>query len=385
MLEHCNSGDEEAILSIWSDDIGSDSYLQSKCRPIFKSIFSDPLSNISQRIRQDLYNIAGQITADIDLGLHLHHYVRDENGDALRGAVNELGRCGCGNISFYSSKIQTLCWYREISSSNVLALQKALNKTSGSAKLTEDGVYEEKTSNVWNNFMDILAHGSFPSLTIINPLQTDLTGIKIESVLKHKKKTPWLIQNLPESKLPDTYWQTFLFDTNKTGNQALFYFDAPHPHHNYYHWNYHPDGPTLIPLGDHVAITEEAFLKLAYFERDAKVVKIAGRILLVTGAALDAIELGTTMYADLNDADGKIGRSTITTAASIAGEWGGSIAGAKLGAMAGATLGSVLPGPGTLVCGFVGGLAGGIAGAVAGDAFGNWVAECVLDITGVGE
>lgn len=135
-----------------------------------------------------------------------------------------------------------------------------------------------------------------------------------------------------------------------------------------------------------MVITEDAFLKLAHFERGAKVVKIAGRILLVTGAALDAVEIGTTMYADLNDADGKLGRSTITTAASIAGEWGGSIAGAKLGAMAGAALGSaVLPGPGTLIGGFVVGLVGGVAGAVAGDTFGNWLAECVLDITGVGE
>lgn len=386
MLEHCDSGDEEEILSIWSDDIGSDGYLQSKCSPIFKSIFSDPLSNISQRIRQDLYNIAGQIIADVDLGLNMHHYVRDENGEALRGAVNELGRCGCENVSFYASKIQTLCWYREISSNNVLALQKALNKTSGSATLTEDGVYGEKTSNAWNNFMDILAHGSFPSLTIINPLQTDLTGIKIDTILKQKKKTPGLIQNLPGSKLPDTYWQTFLFDTNKTGNQSLFYFDAPHLHHNYYHWNYHPDGQTLIPLDDHVAITEDAFLKVGAFGHGAKVVKIAGRILLVAGAVLDAIEIGTTMYDDLNDADGKLGRSTITTAASIAGEWGGSIAGAKIGAMAGAALGSaILPGPGTLVGGAVIGLAGGIAGSIAGDSFGNWIAEYILDITGVGE
>lgn len=386
LILHSEPSESASILSIWGDDIGSDGYVQSKCSPIFRSILSNPLSNISQQIHQDISEIGGQIAADIEMGLHLHHYVRDDFGNNLRDAVAELEHCGCGGLSFCASKIQSLCWYREISSSNVLALQKALNKTPVSATLTEDGVYGEKTSNAWNGFMDTLAHGSFPSLTIINPLQTDLTGIKIDSILKSKKKTPGLPQNLPGSKLPDKYWQTFLFDTTKEGNQALFYFDAPHNQHSYYHWNYHPSDSTLIPLGDHVAITEDAFLKLSHFQQGAKVVKIAGRILLVTGVALDALEIGTTMYADLNDADGKLGRSTITTAASIAGEWSGSIAGAKLGAMAGAALGSaVLPGPGTLVGGFVVGLVGGIAGAVAGDSFGNWLAECILDITGVGE
>jgi len=69
---------ETGILSLWVAYIGSDGYLQSKCSPIFRTILSDPLSNISQRIRQDLSAVAEQITADIDRGLQMHHYVRDE-------------------------------------------------------------------------------------------------------------------------------------------------------------------------------------------------------------------------------------------------------------------------------------------------------------------
>ena len=233
LILHSEPSEQAGILSIWGDDIGSDRYMQSKCSPIFRSILSNPLSHISQQIHQDLSEIAGQIAADIEMGLHLHHYVRDGFGNDLRGAITELERCGCGGLSLYASKIQSLCWYQDISSSNVLALQKALNQIPGSDTLTEDGVYGEKTSNAWKSFMDRLAHGSFPSLTIINPLQTDLTGIKIGSILKSKKKTPGLPQNLPGSKLPDKYWQTFLFDTNRAGDQALFYFDAPHNHQNY--------------------------------------------------------------------------------------------------------------------------------------------------------
>lgn len=87
------------------------------------------------------------------MGLHLHHYVRDGFGNDLRGAITELERCGCGGLSLYASKIQSLCWYQDISSSNVLALQKALNKIPGSDTLTEDGVYGEKTSSGLNNLM----------------------------------------------------------------------------------------------------------------------------------------------------------------------------------------------------------------------------------------
>lgn len=142
-------------------------------------------------------------------------------------------------LSSHHSKTGKLCWYQEVSRNQVLALQKALNKIPEFGTLTEDGVYGQRTSNIWNDFMDTLAHGSFPSLTIINPLQTDLTGIRIQGFPKKKKVTPGLIQNLPGSKLPDSYWQSFLLDGTKEGNQTLFYFDVPHDKHNYYHWNYH--------------------------------------------------------------------------------------------------------------------------------------------------
>jgi len=72
----------------------------------------------------------------------------------------------------------------------------------------------------------------------------------------------------------------------------------------------------------------------------------------VIGIALDALELGTTIYDDLTDADKKLGKKTVSTAASIGGLWGGSLGGAKLGAMGGAAAGTFLiplPGAGTAI------------------------------------
>ena len=102
-----------------------------------------------------------------------------------------------------------------------------------------------------------------------------------------------------------------------------------------------------------------------------KVVRIGGKILLVCGIALDALELGKAIEEDLHDADGKLGRTTLSTAAS-----GGAALGAKLGAMIGA-LGTIYA-PVTVP---ILSLAGGIAGSFAGDALAKWV----VDITYVGE
>ena len=108
----------------------------------------------------------------------------------------------------------------------------------------------------------------------------------------------------------------------------------------------------------------------------------AGRVLLVAGAALDALELCNVIDGDLHDADQKIGKKTYSTAASIGGSWAGGALGAKGGALAGAAIGTaILPGLGTAVGGIAGGLILGVAGSHAGSSLGKWV----IDITDVGE
>ena len=64
--------------------------------------------------------------------------------------------------------------------------------------------------------------------------------------------------------------------------------------------------------------------------------------MLVGGVALDELELGTAVNADLKDADRKLGRTTALTAASIGGSWAGGALGAKAGALLGALAGPLV-------------------------------------------
>lgn len=365
LILHSEPSEPAGILGIWGDDIGSDGYMQSKCSPIFRSILSNPLSNISQQIHQDISEIGGQIAADIEMGLHLHHYVRDDFGNNLRGAVTELEHCGCGGLSFCASKIQSLCWYREISSSNVLALQKALNKIPGSDTLTEDGVYGEKTSGAYSFLINELLHGSFPILTYVDPLQSAHTGIHVKPKITKQGQT------YSQMFANGTKWPIFRADMHPIGG------GNPVPHVNVKAVNGAPTWQqSMADSLDHQEIPEEVYNFLKNFDDSAKIIKIGGKILLVSGAIADAIVLGDAIHTDLNDADQKLGKLTAQTGASIIGSWSGGAIGAKAGAYAGAMIGSaIFPGPGTLVGGAVGSLVLGIAGSIGGSVFGEWIVD----------
>ena len=83
-------------------------------------------------------------------------------------------------------------------------------------------------------------------------------------------------------------------------------------------------------------------------------VKFAGKAVAAAGVVLEAVEYGDTVYRDLNDADGKLGKETLKASVGIVGEWAGGLTGAKLGAMGEAAFGSaILLGAGTAVGGFV--------------------------------
>lgn len=111
----------------------------------------------------------------------------------------------------------------------------------------------------------------------------------------------------------------------------------------------------------------------------AKKVRIAGRVLLVAGAALDALELYQTIEEDFHDADRKIGKKTYADAASIGGSWALGALGAQGGAMLGAEIGTaILPGVGTAVGAAAGGLILGIVGSHYGDKLGNYIVDITV-------
>ena len=101
-----------------------------------------------------------------------------------------------------------------------------------------------------------------------------------------------------------------------------------------------------------------------------KKVRIAGKVLLVAGIALDALELGIAVNADLKDADRKLGKTTASTVASIGGRWAGAAAGAKAGAVIGAMTGPAAP-----VAIPVLSIMGGVGGSFAGDYLAKWVVD----------
>lgn len=151
---------------------------------------------------------------------------------------------------------------------------------------------------------------------------------------------------------------------------------------NYPHVNFDPtaDSNALYDFirkqFNHYPLTDEAYNALKDLKDVGKKVKIAGKVLLVAGAVLDALELGMAIDADLKDADRKLGKTTASTFFSIVGRWGGAAAGAKGGAVLGALMGPAAP-----VAIPVLSIAGGIAGSFLGDWGGNILVEKVVDIT----
>ena len=146
-----------------------------------------------------------------------------------------------------------------------------------------------------------------------------------------------------------------------------------------YHMNVEFDVPQKYQkfFYNHKEISESTYLKLKNFKDVAKPIRIAGKVLLVMGIALDAIELGTAIYDDVKDADNFIEKRTVSTAVEIGSRWTGSVLGAQKGAAVGAAIGSAFPVVGTAVGGAIGGVIGGVGGAYLG----GWIVECVVDIT----
>ena len=360
--------------------IGSKSYLEYIQSKVFgnamPAVQGMAFSNAgyAELIRNALRSVADQLEYDLDDAIRQNDYITDETADELKAVVDDLNSCGISTGSVYG-KIEKLAWFVGGDSHSISQLQQNLNKL-GYA-LTEDGVFGSKTLDAVNDFYNELVRGSFPALAWVDPLQSNLTDIRVKQIGEY-------------AALHDTSARsTKIKNGKKTG---ISVFRADKDSKIGYHIN--TISGTNIKNGDylpltelqqkvngklnHTLIDERTYNTLKKFDVHAKRIRIAGNVLLATGAVLDIIEILQTIHIDKHDADKKIGKTSNMKVATILGSWSMGALGAKGGAMLGATVGTTgLPGLGTAVGGVVGGLVLGIAGSYSGSKLG----EYVVDIT----
>ena len=127
---------------------------------------------------------------------------------------------------------------------------------------------------------------------------------------------------------------------------------------------------------NHMEIPKPLYDMFHNFDDVASKAKLGGKAMAVVGVAMDIYDMGATIYDDLNDEDGKLGKKTVSAAVGIGSSWAGGAAGAKLGAMGGSALGTLIcPGLGTVIGGFLGGLVGGIAGSWGARTLGEYIVD----------
>ncbi|MBR5873511.1 MAG: hypothetical protein IKY90_02120 [Oscillospiraceae bacterium] len=227
-------------------------------------------------------------------------------------------------------------------------------------KLKEDGIYGPNTQWARNAYI-----GMFPSTNIIDPLQSKITDVGYRKFVKGHGKLPPTVANT-KYQLYDKRNNSRLFEIEyhpiKTNTQAIRHINTVSP-----------KGATKLQKKaadslNHKEVSQEVFDNFRNFDEIIDNVKFAGKAVATAGVVPEAVEYGDTVYRDLNDADGKLGKETLKASVGIVGEWAGGLTGAKLGAMGGAAFGSaILLGAGTAVGGFVGGTIGGIIGSIAGN------------------
>ncbi|WP_312941479.1 hypothetical protein [Oscillibacter sp.] len=298
-----------------------------------------------------------------------NNYITDDTAKELKLAVGELERCGISTGSA-SGKIEKLAWFVGGDPAKIRELQSKLNQLGIGEHLNEDGVYGEKTLAAWERLIKNLEHGTVPTLAWIDPLKNTSPLLEIGSSHSGINNT---INNV------DTHFQYLRVDSphiKSNGAVQNGYYRETWQPINYNHININlGKNPTafqkwLQQRYNHYPLSDSAYDMLKDLKSAGKKVRVAGKVLLVAGIALDVLELGTTIDADLKDADRKLGKTTLSTAVGIGGSWAGAALGAKLGALWG-----VATGPAAFIAVPVLSLAGGIVGALGGDALGRYIVD----------
>ena len=356
--------------------IGSSDYLQRIERDVFLSDLSMMYSarfgapGYTGLLRDSLDAVAHTVEQDLLRNERENNYITDETASILKRAGQDLSRCGVS--ASVDSTVDKLAWFVGGDPAKIRKLQSKLNEMHIGEHLTEDGVYGVKTLHAWENFLNCLEHGTFPPLVWIDLLQSKKTGITIG----HTKNGG--LEGLNNALMLGGR-PYVRFDPIPIGTETAW-VRGKKTTIDYPHVNFDPmsDSNALYDFiqkqFNHYPLTDEAYNALKDLKDVGKKVKIAGKVLLVAGVALDALELGMAIDADLKDADRKLGKTTASTFCSIGGRWVGAAAGAKIGAWAGTLTGPAAP---------VAIPALSIIGGIAGSFLGDFLAGKVVDITWV--
>ena len=244
----------------------------------------------------------------------------------------------------------------------------------GYGVLIENGVYDEKTHEAWLKFLNDLATGALPSIAWVENIEVRNNAIINRFASKNVKKG----------------FQYLRLDTSHGARRGLYrgigrtidydHINVDFPKTDITGIKSLEEAKTVAQkikfLYNHHPIDNQAHRHLRNFENAAKKVQIGGRILLVGGIALDALELGIAINEEVART-GRMGKNTLRTTARIGGRWAGAIAGVKTGAAGGAKIGSVVPGTGNII----GCIAGAVILGIAGSFTGGKLAEYVVDVT----
>lgn len=271
---------------------------------------------------------------------------------------------------YQNGKYSTTAFTNNRFDPNVHRLQRTLNANGATDRfgnpLKEDGVLGPRTQ-----WAADFVRASIPSTNYINPLQTKITNVGYRAPLRKDGITKqYQLYDLP------SHQRLLEFDKHQLSNaKGTKIPDALHMNVET------PKGASKLQTRvakaiNHKPIPEPVYEAFKNFDDVKNNVKTAGKALAAVGVVLDAYEIGSAVYFDLNDEDKKIGKKTWQTSVGIVGSYAGSAGGAKLGAMGGAALGTLIcPGLGTLIGGFIGGIAGGYAGASGGRALGEYIID----------
>lgn len=214
-----------------------------------------------------------------------------------------------------------------------MQLQKNFNKLGIKGKngrLKEDGVYGKETLSAWMAFMKKLETGTVPTLAWVDALKNNSVQLEIGSSFAGTNNTiqdAILMHEVGRGKRQALQnWHYFRIDPPHQAQQGWFRGQRQPIDYNHINIDFQKP-PTefqtwLKKNFNHYPLTDNAYNATKDLKAFGKNVRYAGRTLLIAGVALDTLELGMAIDKDLKDADKKIGKKTVSTAAKIGGPLG---------------------------------------------------------------